>query len=199
MMLSGREGANLINIQYGVMFGVVFSFSFYLGHQPSSHHVIPAIYSENTVLFVSLLCYCIVSWVTANLLLHRLVSCTPFIIVTWTFAIWSLGVVVVMVNSLGSVRYLLLGCYVSTAALYDLIAYRDICYRTTALSAIVWLLLAGFSVPLGLMLLIPSFFVVSELAKSAIDFGIIPLAVVWVFLAIRIARFFYISRSEDHA
>lgn len=193
MKLDSSEGANLINIQYAVMFGIIFTFSFYLNNNQSNFHIIPAISSNNIWLFILLLFYFLISWVTSNYIRGN-IEFTPFYIVTWTIAIWYLGAVVIMINSLGSFKYLFLSSYISIVSLYDFIAYGDNSfYCTDTLSSIIWKFFTGISLILGFFLLIPTLIVTLDLIKIVISFEKFTLVIALIFVFIRFIRFLWIA------
>ena len=69
--LNTSEGINLMNIQYAVVFGVVFSFSFYV-NSGSSAHAKFAISNENIITFICLLFYLLIDWTRANFLQEKI-------------------------------------------------------------------------------------------------------------------------------
>lgn len=122
MKITSSEAANLINLQYGVCFGVVFALLFYLNPPPKSY-VVFIIPSLTLILpFIFLWLYYILDWLTANFLKEKLTS--PWYIIFWTIAIWSLGCIIIMVNSLGPLKYFLLSFYAIVTGMYNLLLLK---------------------------------------------------------------------------
>lgn len=193
MRLDKAHAFSLMNIPYAVMFGVIFTFSFYLSSQPK-FHVTPAVSSENVWLFGTLLAYFHVSWATANYMIIKR-DYTFVHIFSWVMAIWYLGVTVVMSNGVGPVKYLLLSSYIIVVGTYDFVAYRNIWYRRTTLPSIIWMVLAGITIIFGLRLLLPTFLNFMDVVKVEINLHRIALNIAAIFLIIRSARLAWILRG----
>ena len=118
-ILDAREGISLMNIQYAVMFGLIFSFTFSVDSCPKSH-IATAIRHEIFFVFVPLLLYFLIDWARSNFLWER-ITFSFFIVFFWTLGIWSLGLIIVMSNALGSLRHVLLAAYIVCVSIYDIV------------------------------------------------------------------------------
>jgi len=110
---------------------------------------------------------------------------TPFI--------WLLGFIIIMTNSLGTLKYFLLGAYAITTAMYNLFILK---FRITT-SGILWKFGASITALLGLYLLLQA--VVIKL--TAITENYLELMLPWFISALlftKIIRFVYLyTTTED--
>jgi len=195
MRLDKSHASSLMNIPYAVMFGTIFTFSFYLSPQ-TEFHVIPTISLENIPLFVTLLFYFYISWVTVNCLITKR-DYTPIFIFSWIIAVWWLGVTLVMINSIAFYKYLLLASYITTVGAYDLFAYHNILYRTAVPSSIIWLILAGITIGFGFLLLMPTLLKLLGIVQIEINLREVALSIALIFLVIRTARLGWILKGDQ--
>lgn len=103
MNLNSSEGANLLNIQYGVVFGAIFTFCF--DQVPQSPIVTVAISSKQSLPFFCILGYFFLDWMTANVVvkLKRNDIPIPFTYYLFcTLAIWFLGSLVVLMRNINT-------------------------------------------------------------------------------------------------
>lgn len=150
MKITSSEAAGLINLQYGVCFGSVFALLFYL-NPPPKLDVVFIIPSLPLILpFIFLWLYYILDWLIANLLKEKLTS--VWYVILWTLAIWSLGCIIIMVNSVGSLKYFLLSSYAILTGMYNFLLLK---FRATALE-ILWIFGVAITILLGLYLLYQS-------------------------------------------
>jgi hypothetical protein len=156
MKLDTTEGANLINIQYGVAFGVMFAFCFY--QDTPSSPIRFAIPVANLLPFLGLIIYFFLDWLTANFAKDKFVF-KDWMTYAWSLAIWYLGSVVILINSAGDFRYLWVGLYFFVAGLFDLFGYKNIFYNLATSRSFLWMSLAGIKTILGFVLLLPAFLV----------------------------------------
>lgn len=188
MKITSSEGANLINLQYGVCFGVVFASLFYLNPPPPKFNVSLAVSSW---VFITLCFYYFFDWLIANLLREKLASL--WYILAWTIAIWFLGFIIIMTNNLGTLKYFLLSSYAIITAMYNLFILK---FRITA-SGILWKFGASITILLGLYLLSQAVvFELTAITKNYLE-SIMP----WFISALlftKIIRFAYLyTMTED--
>jgi len=145
MKITSSEGVNLINLQYGVCFGVIFASFFYLNPPPPKFHVSFAVSSW---VFIMLCFYYFFDWLTANLLREKLASL--WYVLGWSIFTWFLGLIIIMTNSLGILKYFLLSSYTIITAIYNLFILK---FRITT-SGILWKFGASITGLLGLYLLL---------------------------------------------
>lgn len=149
MKLNSSEGANLINIQYSVAFGVIFAFCFYQDFPSSPVGV--AISHSNFLPFGLLVVYYFLDWLTANFARDKF----PFkdwVVLAWSLSTWYIGSVVILMNSSDNFRYVWLGSYIFIVGLFDLVGYRNIFYNLTTTRSLLWLLLAAIKIIMGAVL-----------------------------------------------
>lgn len=150
-------GSNLMNTQYAVMFGVIFAFCFYVDHRPKSH-VSTAIRSEIALVFIPLLLYFLVDWARMNFL-KRKINFTFWFIFFWTISIWCLGLIIVMSNALGSLRYILFAAYIVFVSIYDIVLIsKDLVGNLTSFQSRFLGFLAGITFVVGALLLFCALF-----------------------------------------
>jgi len=147
--LNSSEGANLINIQYGVAFGVIFAFCFYQDF-PSSPVGVAISYS-NFLPFGLLVVYYFLDWLTANFARDKF-NFKDWVVLAWSLSTWYIGSVVILMNSSDNFRYVWLSCYILLVGLFDLFGYRNILYQLTTTRSLLWVLLAGIKTIMGVML-----------------------------------------------
>ena len=167
MELKTSEGANLINIQYGVAFGVIFNLCFY---QDTSAPIRVAV--VNFFPFLGFLIYFFIDWLTANFARDKFVF-GDWIVYVWSLAIWYLGSIVILMNSEGNFKYLWASIYIVIAGLFDLFGYKNIFYKLTNGLSIVWVSLAGVKFIFGAILFLFTEF--ATIRKS--ETSLYPLAV----------------------
>lgn len=146
--LSSSEGANLLNIQYGVCFGVIFSLCFI----HNSDHTTFAVSISNVFPFLALLLYFFLDWLLANFLRDK-IQFNIFLLLGWSLTIWFLGTVVNLVNSVSPAKYVLVASYAFVVGLYHLTAYCSKLYPIDQGPKVVGILLSAPLVLLGLYFL----------------------------------------------
>jgi len=179
------------------MFGVIITFSFYL-RTNSGIHVEPSIGKANLVVFGILLLYFLSNWVTANFL-RPLINFTAPYVFSWTIGIWYLGATVIMTNSVGKLKYSLVGLYIIAVALYDFIAFRRTCFYKTKPSALLWMSLAGVTLVLGLYFMISTGLSHVGIATTEEDIRGVAIIVLAFFTIVRGGLRFWLvlGRSEN--
>jgi hypothetical protein len=184
--------SNLLNVPFAVMFGVIFNFSFKLWAQPT-YHVTWAVSLENFPLWGILVFYFFISWFGHNLLLGRIQSSVS-ISFLWAFSAWYLGITILMANSLGFPKYLWVSSYIVVIGIYDFFASRSTFYQAIIPSSFVWMLLTGFVVLLGFLLLVPTLlFYIGGVIKPENYLNNRALVVVSLFIADRIVRIYSLA------
>ena len=168
MKLDSSEGANLLNIQYGVAFGVIFAFCFYQNNPSSPINF--AILKENYFPFFGLVTYFLIDWLTANFARDNFIFSEWFIYV-WCLATWYLGSVVIIINSKDSFRYVWLSSYIIIAGIFDLFGYHNKFYKSTYTGLFVcWIYLAGIKFILGGVLFLQSIIVAPGGVNTSLHF-----------------------------
>ena len=137
------EKLNLINLQYGVAFGTIFNFMFFLSIPASkSPSVNFAIHFPIFIPFLFLLIYFVVDWLTANYLQDR-IDLTPIRILSWSTSIWFLGSVIILTNSEGYFKYFWLSIYTVITGFYDLTSYGKEFNVREEISTIIWIFISS--------------------------------------------------------
>lgn len=177
--LSSSEGINLINIQHGVAFGAIFTSLF---RQPPSS-------LETVGLFLPLLLYYFVDWLTVNFAREKYNFTSKFVF-AGSFTIWCLAALVILSNTHNSYKYLLLSVYISGVGLYDLIGFlfnhRITLYKLSP-SWFWWLLwMSGFKTILGFLLFLQAVCIIYGGGKANLSLlAIIFASIVTIFKLLR--------------
>lgn len=192
-----HEKINLINLQYGVSFAAIFNFMFSYKTTESITYLDFAIHSSNYVVFFALILYFIIDWLTANYLRNK-ITLSPFIILSWSIAIWYLGAVIILNNGIGAFKYLWLGLYIVMAGFYDLFGFSAEFNTKEELSTIIWIFISAIKVILGSVIVFPSaiYFFNNRLELNELN-NLANLLVISVLL-LKLARFgFMFSKLKD--
>lgn len=122
--IDGNEGANLLNIQYGVCFGVIFALCFTLEKTAGSYAVAMTVQRSQVLFFSSMLLYFFLDWGLANFLRERL-HFSLWRILMLSTAIWFLGAVVILTNCASPLRFVMLGVYATTVGGYQFVTHMQ--------------------------------------------------------------------------
>lgn len=149
MKMESAEGANLLNIQYGVCFGALFSLCFYLkplvpdttaagDRLAEEFQLVVAVPSGSTLPFAILLVYFFLDWTFANFLRTKIEFGLTRVLL-WSLAIWSLGAVVLLTKGANDARFVATAVYVFPVSIYQLVehargTYGDSLLRFAGLS-----------------------------------------------------------------
>jgi hypothetical protein len=158
MNIDKDTSLQIINTQYAVFFGVIFSLSFYVssGSPPSLHL---SIAPSKIPMIAILAIYYISDWFTANVVRHR-IDIPSWELFIQVLSVVFLGMVIVSMNTDGVLRFILLGGYALVVALYDALLQWRINQRikrtTGEENAGFGMILAGIRFVLALLILVPA-------------------------------------------
>lgn len=150
-----KDGAGLLNIQYGVCFGVIFSQTFYA--LPSSsiegHFDIVLLLPWSLLWpFSLLILYLFLDWLIANIV-RKQVRAHLSNIFLWSVAIWTLGFVINVARVDGDDWNLYVGGYIAAVSVYHVLAFSLNVYRLKPHGALLLgLLVSVLTFLLGLLL-----------------------------------------------
>ena len=165
MRLDRSEGANLLNIQYGVCFGVIFSLCFYLNSTPPKFNITLTIPWDNPIPFAGLVFYFFLDWIHANWLKEK-IQFNLWLVLLWSIAIWCLGSVVTMTNSSNVSKYLLIGSYVSVVGIYHLISYLKKLYPLPSGSLMIGVFSSSIIALIGIYFLFNALLLFFQIVKT---------------------------------
>ncbi|MFC2082327.1 hypothetical protein ACFLQT_01205 [Bacteroidota bacterium] len=142
-----NDRIDLLNLQYGVVFGAIFSLMFSHTTQGTIHGIEFTISESNLLIFFLLLVYFVLDWISANYFKNEYAN-TPTKIFLWSSAIWIIGGVIIYINSISILRYFVFSVYVIIIGLYDLFLYSDD-FHSGNLSSILWMFLSVIKTLVG--------------------------------------------------
>ncbi len=192
MSLDRSEGTNLINIQYGVAFGAIFSFCF--DHVPGSSTIRIAITPCNILPFLGLIIYFLLDWLTANFARTKY-KFEDWVIYLWSLAIWYLGSLVVLMNSEDNLGYMGLSLYLIVAGLFDVFGYRNKFYTLANIRSLLWMNLAGMKIIVGLIVFLQAIVVVYGGANTSLKF--IATILIFVVSGMKMLRYYLLIKDKN--
>lgn len=131
MRISSTEGADLLNLQYGVCFGVIFSLFFDIPEKGSFRDIritIMPIEGTHFIIFFGMLFYFFLDWATLNFL-KDIVKFSLTRTVVLSIFVWFLGSIVITVSTSSEARFLLFVLYALPAGFYHLTNYATGWYK----------------------------------------------------------------------
>ena len=186
----------MLNIQYGVCFGTVFSYLFYVVESPPTYKVGFVVDAVTFMPFAGILCYFFLDWVLANraceVILNRKGLADSRLLLL-SVGIWFLGVCVILVTSSDSRKYWIVACYFLVVGAYQLINFLVNFYEVSPWGQLVGYYLSTSTIVIGFYLLSVAIISASGVVEITKDLTEILPYVVWSVTAIKALHYFSFS------
>lgn len=157
--LPPSEEIALINIQYGVGFGVIFQYCFTTNATP--FNIWPSLSGATLGTFVCLVLYFFLDWLNANLLRGK-VPLRLWRLLMWSLVIWFLAACVTLAIGVSESKYIFLASYVCIVGVYQLLSHIEGFYRLAAGPRLIGIWLSAMMILIGGFLLYNAALVLSQ-------------------------------------
>lgn len=151
--LSRDQVINILNIQYGVFLGIIFSFSFYIdtANAPVVKPAVNFLARPEALLF---LMYYILDWYTANIIQFKEIPHPGglFLRVVW---VAMLGATAISLNGDGVWKYAMLTVYTVVTGIYDVFFMKKLISEKASSDSVKGLVFAGLRLIFGSMFIVP--------------------------------------------
>ncbi len=163
--LPESEEIALINIQYGVGFGVIFQYCFCTSSNPPD--IWPSITGTTVASFACLVLYFFLDWLNANLLRGK-VPIRLWRLLGWSLVIWYLAAAVTLANGTSPWKYIVFASYMCFVGIYQLLSHIAGFYRLPEGPRLFGISLAGVMSLLGLFFLYNAILVISNTVQTTL-------------------------------
>jgi len=195
--LPQSEEIALINIQYGVGFGVVFQYCFTTNPTPFS--IWPSLCAARFGIFVSLVLYFFLDWLNANHLRGK-VPLQLWRLLMWSIVIWVLAACVTLAIGDSPSQYVLLASYMCVVGVYHLLSHVGGFYQVPDGPRLCGIFLAGVMILVGAFFLYNAILVALQMIPTASSIKRVAPWAVLVLLSTKAMFVLYVNRciQESH-
>jgi len=189
--LPESEEIALINIQYGVGFGVIFQYCFSTSSSPPD--IWPSLTAATVAPFACLVFYFFLDWLNANLLRGK-VPIRLWRLLAWSLVIWYLAAAVTLANGTSPWKYVVFSSYICFVGVYQLLSHIEGFYRLPEGPRLFGILLAGVMTLLGLFFLYNALLVLSQAVQTTMYIQALMLWVAAALVVIKLTFVGYLNR-----